>query len=181
MNNERLHRFAIHEAGHCVAYYLARSRISYCEISREDGTTVVNHPLMRHLHKIRWPHAILKSFVDCALAGHAANLYDDCNVKSHSRPADSDSDDVAIAMSMMKTCGWIPPTTGYSEADFFRNFSSGAKILCTGNWSKVQALANELEKKKKMSGQAVARLLETKFDPLPTGVLRWWKHKKEGK
>lgn len=166
----------IHEAGHAIRGWYSGARISKIWISGEDGETVMNHPIMRTLHKISWPHPLLKDFVDCMLAGISACLYEDCNIASGKKPDNSDTDDIEVAMHTLKNSGWESDIC--TEDGFYAAMSMSSKIFVISHAREIRLLASELMKKKEMSGFECVRYIESIWKgPLPEKALRYWEHK----
>ena len=168
---------AQHESGHVVKNFIDGARLSVVSICMSgEGTTITNHPLFKTLHLITWESPVMKSFVNCHLAGAACELFHENKLSTGTLPLHC-YDDVSVAMHYMKSRGWKQPT-GYKEVDFFRDYGGAAKYFAIAYSKEVSLFADELVKNKEMSGFECAKFLEGVFKSLPPKALPHAEHRR---
>jgi len=169
---------ARHESGHFCAFWHEGGRIRSTEImSNGEGTTITSHPVWKLLSNNSWKHPVMRSWVMCATAGIAAELYFMCKLSCKKIPAFLHGD-LEIAWRYMESNGWEPPNS-YGYDDFFWDYGKGAKEFAVMWRPQIKLFADELSEKKFISGRDGSKFLESIWpEKLPKGVLRFWEHKK---
>ena len=183
-----LRKYAVHEAGHCLFNYVNGCRLVSVSVSPDgmNNVTLINHPIFKRLHQISYTHILMKKWVGGLLAGPAAEMYLD-NGLWKELPSFLE-DDICLAMQSMKSRGWSPPNGctpgqffkdyGCTSGQFFKDWGSWARCFTISRWREISLLADELERKLKLSGVECAKFLESIWpEPLPPGVLPWQEHK----
>ncbi len=175
----------IHESAHFCKNWFDGSILRSVEVLPDgEGTTITNHPIMKCLHKISWRHSVVKSFVSGILVGIASERYAkgklaDNNLNEyHKFHADID---LHLAKNFMKSCGWKKPSIDYDDNEFYRDFSQDAKLFSIIWRKEIKLFADELLKRRFISGYDAVRFLEKIWPkPLPEKAQPCHKHFKKG-